>query len=343
MFFTIILASLVSLVVYAIANYTSTIITKYASKSKSLTDLLTMMGMAPKTSSSTTNIGHVFSSSPEIVPCQKKESVVVDKFGEALKKYQEENNSRVIFINHRDVKGPMGLSMFDSTATLSLKDATDVMTILKTHPEGTTLDLIMNTTGGSMTAAEIIINAFRNSKCKVRVYVPYYAMSAGTLIAITIADELYLGKNAFMGPVDPQFAFGFSAASIVRFTEQSTTSNTSSTPTTPSTSTVPSVFSPASWVSDVVRLGHRSAQAALDRVHNLIKNVYKSREFDDKYSSIAIEELVGKYNHDQPIFYEQLSSIVPMKVVHGLPTEVSELFDYHNSDGEKPRNSPFGF
>jgi len=37
----------------------------------------------------------------------------------------------------------------------------------------------------------------------VTVFVPHYAMSGGTLIALT-ADEIVMDPNAVLGPVDPQ-------------------------------------------------------------------------------------------------------------------------------------------
>lgn len=336
MIFTIIVASLVSLFVYALVNVAK----GYLTRSTRLKDAFKYLGISNfGTTPGSSSIPHVFSqteSSKDVVASltksfAKKEEEPSD-FEKSLKAYQEKNNSKVIFINHRDVKGPMGISMFDSKATLSLKDAAAVMDILKEVEEGTTLDLIMNTTGGSLTASEIIINAFRNSGCKVRVFIPYYAMSAGTLIAITVADEIFLGKNAFVGPVDPQLALGFSAVSIINFSQKlqgnAPFENSSG--------------GPVSWFGDMVRLGQRSAQAALDRVHNLIKNVYTTREYEITCAPKVIEELVGKYNHDQPIFFKTLQKIAPMQVFDGLPKEVDELFEFHNNDGKKPSNSPFG-
>jgi ClpP class serine protease len=38
---------------------------------------------------------------------------------------------------------------------------------------------------------------------KVTVYVPVYAMSGGTLIALA-ADEIVMGEFSVLGPIDPQ-------------------------------------------------------------------------------------------------------------------------------------------
>ena len=65
-----------------------------------------------------------------------------------------------------------------------------------------------------MLAAMQIARAVEAHKAKVTVYVPVYAMSGGTLIALA-ADEIVLGEFSVLGPIDPQIA-GFPAASIVR-------------------------------------------------------------------------------------------------------------------------------
>src|SRR5215831_5343031 len=59
-----------------------------------------------------------------------------------------------------------------------------------------------------------IARAVEAHKAKVTVYVPVYAMSGGTLIALA-ADEIVLGEFSVLGPIDPQIA-GLPAASIVK-------------------------------------------------------------------------------------------------------------------------------
>jgi ClpP class serine protease len=65
-----------------------------------------------------------------------------------------------------------------------------------------------------MTKRMQIARALEAHKAKVTVYVPVYAMSGGTLIALA-ADEIVLGEFSMLGPIDPQIA-GLPAASIVK-------------------------------------------------------------------------------------------------------------------------------
>jgi Serine dehydrogenase proteinase len=52
-------------------------------------------------------------------------------------------------------------------------------------------------------AALQIARGLSNHKAKVTVFVPHYAMSGGTLIALA-ADEIVMSRHAVLGPIDPQ-------------------------------------------------------------------------------------------------------------------------------------------
>jgi hypothetical protein len=67
----------------------------------------------------------------------------------------------------------------------------------------TELDLIIHSPGGSAEAAEAIVLYLRAKFNHIRVFVPHMAMSAATMIACA-ADEIYMGKHSFIGPIDPQ-------------------------------------------------------------------------------------------------------------------------------------------
>jgi len=66
-----------------------------------------------------------------------------------------------------------------------------------------TLDLMMNSPGGSPTTAEKIILTCRSYTESFRAIVPQSAMSAATLIAMG-ADSILMTETAEVGPIDPQ-------------------------------------------------------------------------------------------------------------------------------------------
>jgi hypothetical protein len=69
------------------------------------------------------------------------------------------------------------------------------------------LDLILHSPGGSLEAAEQIVQYLRSKYKHIRAIVPQNAMSAATMIACA-ADEIVLGKHSAIGPIDPQISIG---------------------------------------------------------------------------------------------------------------------------------------
>jgi len=72
---------------------------------------------------------------------------------------------------------------------------------LSRYPDG--LDLMLNSPGGSPTAAEKIVLTCRAYAKSFRVLVPQSAMSAATMIAMG-ADSIVMSDTSELGPIDPQ-------------------------------------------------------------------------------------------------------------------------------------------
>jgi len=69
--------------------------------------------------------------------------------------------------------------------------------------KGESLDLILHSPGGSLEAAEQIVNYLRAKFSRVRAFIPQSAMSAATMVACA-CDEIVMGKQSALGPIDPQ-------------------------------------------------------------------------------------------------------------------------------------------
>lgn len=88
---------------------------------------------------------------------------------------------------------------------VSRDDTMPFVDLLHNVPEGADLDLLLHTGGGDMDAAEKLISMVRNRVGigHLRVVVPDYAKSAGTLIALG-ADLIVMSDTSELGPIDPQ-------------------------------------------------------------------------------------------------------------------------------------------
>jgi ClpP class serine protease len=131
---------------------------------------------------------------------------------QAIRAIERRRGTRVITMIHRQEK--RSLLGFSVSRHIDLEDAQTVIAAIKETPRDMPIDLVLHTPGGLVLAAMQIARAVEAHPAKVTVFVPVYAMSGGTLIALA-ADEIVLGEFSVLGPIDPQIA-GFPAASIVK-------------------------------------------------------------------------------------------------------------------------------
>lgn len=73
--------------------------------------------------------------------------------------------------------------------------------------KGKQLDLVLHSPGGSVEAADQIVQYLRAKYEHIRAIVPQNAMLAATMLACA-ADEIVMGKHSAIGPIDPQMMLG---------------------------------------------------------------------------------------------------------------------------------------
>jgi ClpP class serine protease len=88
----------------------------------------------------------------------------------------------------------------EGDAGLTAEDATDVLEVLAMLGPEDPVDIILHTHGGSATAANRIAAALRGRR-DTAAFVPFYAESAGTEVALACA-EIHLGNDANLTPID---------------------------------------------------------------------------------------------------------------------------------------------
>jgi len=111
----------------------------------------------------------------------------------------------------------MSLLGFPVYRYIDVNDSEEVMRAIHLTDLDVPLDLVLHTPGGLVLAALQMARAIHKHKGKVTAFVPHYAMSGGTLIALA-ADEIVLDSHATLGPVDPQLG-QYPAASILAAVE----------------------------------------------------------------------------------------------------------------------------
>lgn len=124
---------------------------------------------------------------------------------------ERQRGSRVILLVHR--QETMSLLGFPLLRYIDIQDSEAILRALDLTDPTIPIDLVLHTPGGLVLAASQIARAIHHRPGKVTVFVPHYAMSGGTLVALA-ADEIVMSPHAVLGPVDPQLGQN-SAASIL--------------------------------------------------------------------------------------------------------------------------------
>ena len=224
----------------------------------------------------------------------------------ALGQFERERNSRVIAMIHRQEGGSVfGVPV---SGSISIDDSEAVLRAIRLTPAEQPIDIILHTPGGLVLAAEQIAKALVERKGKVTVFVPHYAMSGGTLIALA-ADEIVMDANAVLGPVDPQIG-DMPAASIVKAVE---------------------IKGPRR-VSDEILILADIAQKARVQVASFVMQVLLKHMPEKQAVQVATVLTEGRWTHDFPITV-QSARVLGLKVSTEMPRAVYDLMDLYPQGG----------
>jgi len=227
-----------------------------------------------------------------------------------LHRMQEERQSRVITMIHRQESYSL-LGML-SRRYITIEDSEAVLRAIRLTPPDTPIDLILHTPGGLVLASEQIARALSKHPAKVTVFVPHYAMSGGTMIALA-ADEIWMDDNAVLGPVDPQLG-GYPAASILRVVEQKEKNR----------------------VDDETLILADIASKAVEQVRNVVVEILREKLGEERAVELAHTLSEGRWTHDFPLTCDMLRSF-GLPVVCRMPRVVYELMElYPQPSGRRP-------
>ncbi len=217
---------------------------------------------------------------------------------QAIRAVEQAHGSRVITMIHRQER--RSLFGFSVARHIDLEDAQTIIAAIKETPRDMPIDLVLHTPGGLVLAAMQIARAVEAHPAKVSVYVPVYAMSGGTLIALA-ADEIVMGEFSVLGPIDPQIA-GFPAASIAR---------------------VPKI-KPIGHVFDLTLVLADVSEKALEQVKRGAVELL-TPQMDEASARALAEKLAGgHWTHDYALTAEEARSLgLPVRVA--MPNAVLDL------------------
>jgi ClpP class serine protease len=215
-----------------------------------------------------------------------------------MHRIERQRSSRVILLVHRqETMSFLGLPFF---RYIDINDAEEVIRAIHlTNPE-VPIDLVMHTPGGLVLASIQIARALQAHRAKVTVFVPHYAMSGGTLIALA-ADEIIMGSHAVLGPVDPQLG-EYPAASLVKVVK---------------TKSIDEVDDKTLIMADV-------GEKALQQVRNEVLELLGDKLPPDKANALADKLSQGTWTHDHPISFQEAQEL-GLTVKSEMPEDFYQL------------------
>lgn len=211
---------------------------------------------------------------------------------------QRKRSSRVIVLVHR--QETMSLLGIPLVRYIDVQDSEQILRVIDNTEDTTPIDLVLHTPGGLVLAATQISRALRKHKADVRVLVPHYAMSGGTLMALA-ADQIVMNRHAVLGPIDPQIG-DRPAASILSVVVQKS----------------------AMKVDDDTLMLADMAQKSLNQVWGEAVELLESHMERDKAEAVAEQLSSGQWTHDYPISAEEAKEM-GLPISTDMPIEVMDL------------------
>lgn len=228
-----------------------------------------------------------------------------------IQRFEKKRQSRVITLIHR--QETMSFLGIPFSRHLDVDDSEQILRAVRLTPEDMPLDLILHTPGGLVLAAEQIAQALVRHKAKVTVFVPHYAMSGGTLLALA-ADEIVMDPNAVLGPVDPQVG-QYPAVSILKVLDRKAINE----------------------VDDETVILADIAAKAMEQVKDTIREILEGNEME-RTEALRIADVLasGRWTHDYPISLDEVRKL-GLPANDEMPKEVYALMDlYPQAGGRRP-------
>jgi ClpP class serine protease len=217
-----------------------------------------------------------------------------------LRKLEESRRSRVIALVHR--QETMSILGFPVFRYINIEDSEEILRAIKLTDNSVPIDLIIHTPGGLVLAARQIAHALKNHPAKVTVFVPHYAMSGGTLLALS-ADEIVMDPNAVLGPVDPQLG-EYPAASIVKAVSQKDKNE----------------------IDDRTLILADVSEKAIAQLRSYVTDILKEKMGDEEAKQLAEKLATGTWTHDYPLTYEEVKQL-GLPVSTNMPEDVYGYMD----------------
>lgn len=235
---------------------------------------------------------------------------IVQRRNAFAQQLRRERGARIITLIHRqESTGLLGLFQRNF---INIEDSEQVLRAIRSTPKDVPIDVILHTPGGLVLASEQIARALQKHPARTAVFVPHYAMSGGTMIALA-ANELWMDEHAVVGPIDPQLG-SYPAASILKVVEEKSKDE----------------------IDDKTLIMADMARKAMRQVEHTVAELLADKFDTEEARTLARTLTEGRWTHDYPIRCDQLRAM-GVQVNCELPESIYRLMDlYPQPAGRRP-------
>jgi len=222
---------------------------------------------------------------------------------------------------------------------------------------GTSLDFVLHSPGGSLTVAENLVDYLRDKYDHVRVIIPQAAMSAATMISLA-ADEILMAPHATIGPIDPQFMIptenGYqmvSAEAIIKQFEQAKQECAKDPNVLAAWMPILKQYPPGilvecqnamalakelvqEWLAEYMFRGDKNAKAKAQKIADFLSSHEDTKVHDrhiTRKKAMSLGLKVTPLEKD-PNLYELVMTLYHTVTLTFDQTSVIKIFDNHNGD-----------
>jgi len=221
---------------------------------------------------------------------------------------ERSRGSRVIALIHREET--MSLLGFPIVRYIDIQDSEEVLRAIRLTPPEMPIDVILHTPGGLVLAAEQIARALRDHPGRVTMFVPHYAMSGGTLVALA-ADEIVMDPHAVLGPVDPQLG-NHPAVSIIAAVNRK----------------------PVERVDDETLILADMSQKAVQQVRAVVVELASRRLPAERAEAMAARLTGGAWTHDYPITVTEAREL-GFAISTEMPRAIYDMMQLYPQSGRR--------
>ncbi len=225
-----------------------------------------------------------------------------------MRNIELKRQSRVISLIHR--KEIVNIFGFPLVQYVDIQDSEAILRAIHLTSAEVPLDLILHTPAGLSFSAEQIARALNRHKGKVTVFVPHYAMSGGTLIALA-ADELVMSPDAVLGALDPTIG-RFPAASVLTVSQRKKPED----------------------IDDETFLLVDQAGKAVAQMKQLVALLLRRHRSGEKADELAHLLTSGRWTQDYPITIEEAVEL-GLAVREEMPVEIFQYMNLFPQSGQQ--------